>query len=81
MQCPDCGRWEPADRETGYDADELCPTCKLTRCEVCEDAEATTRRSDATAGMDYRMCADCAAGWDAAEASRCRFCGRTECDC
>lgn len=27
MTCPDCGRWAPADRATGYDADEPCPTC------------------------------------------------------
>lgn len=28
MECQVCGRWAPMDRETGYDADDLCPTCK-----------------------------------------------------
>lgn len=28
MNCPNCGCWSPPDRETGYDADELCPSCK-----------------------------------------------------
>lgn len=26
--CPVCGRWAPMDRETGYCADEICPTCQ-----------------------------------------------------
>lgn len=28
MNCPACGAWGPADPETGYDADELCPNCR-----------------------------------------------------
>ena len=27
MECKYCGRWSPVDRETGYDADDVCPTC------------------------------------------------------
>ena len=27
MECQYCGRWSPADRETGYDADDVCPEC------------------------------------------------------
>jgi hypothetical protein len=30
MMCLNCGRWAPADRETGYDADTLCPDCAET---------------------------------------------------
>ena len=28
MTCPVCGCWSPDDSETGYGADELCPSCK-----------------------------------------------------
>lgn len=27
MECERCGRWAPADVETGYDADTVCPDC------------------------------------------------------
>lgn len=27
MECKVCGRTGPADYETGYDADEICPVC------------------------------------------------------
>jgi len=27
MECPRCGRYAPPDPETGYDADDTCPTC------------------------------------------------------
>ena len=27
MICPACGRYAPPDPETGYDADDICPTC------------------------------------------------------
>lgn len=27
MTCPICGRWAPADRDTGYNADDVCPDC------------------------------------------------------
>jgi len=35
VTCPDCGRWAPADRATGYDADDLCPDC----AEGCADGD------------------------------------------
>ena len=28
MTCPVCGRYASADPETGYDADDLCPSCQ-----------------------------------------------------
>lgn len=52
MTCPNCGRWSPADPETGYDADDLCPDCAplatrspefggavVTADDECEDDE------------------------------------------
>ena len=27
MECQVCGAWAPGDRETGYDADRICPSC------------------------------------------------------
>lgn len=27
MTCPVCGFWCEADRDTGYDADGICPQC------------------------------------------------------
>ncbi|MEK9723279.1 MAG: hypothetical protein VW405_07320 [Rhodospirillaceae bacterium] len=28
MNCTECGRWWPADRQTGYDADGVCRACE-----------------------------------------------------
>jgi hypothetical protein len=28
MTCMHCGRYAPPCRETGYDADDLCPSCR-----------------------------------------------------
>ena len=28
FHCKDCGRTAPADPDSGYDADELCPDCR-----------------------------------------------------
>ena len=41
MTCDECGRWYPADRETGYDADSYCSA----ECE--EDAEAFDQEESA----------------------------------
>jgi hypothetical protein len=27
MTCAACGAWAPAERETGYDGDQICATC------------------------------------------------------
>lgn len=35
--CPSCGRWQPADPETGYSGDDLCPACpEREDCPECE---------------------------------------------
>lgn len=31
MTCTICGRYAEPDRETGYDADEMCPSCAYDR--------------------------------------------------
>ena len=28
MTCPTCGAFAPGDPASGYDADELCPSCQ-----------------------------------------------------
>lgn len=28
MSCPVCGRYGEPERETGYDANDVCPTCQ-----------------------------------------------------
>ena len=33
--CRVCGRWWPADHETGYDADDLCGDCEAPSCWWC----------------------------------------------
>lgn len=37
MTCPNCGCWAPPDPETGYDADDICPSC-AELMEVIEEA-------------------------------------------
>jgi len=38
MTCPECGCTAPADPQTGYDADDLCPDCKdKSWCIYCGD--------------------------------------------
>ena len=37
--CQDCGRYSPPDRETGYDADDLCPDCRDKREQELQDSE------------------------------------------
>lgn len=35
MVCCVCGRWAQPDRETGYDADDVCPDCDAPCCWWC----------------------------------------------
>lgn len=35
MECTSCGRYAAPDRETGYDADDLCPTCRDAEVNIC----------------------------------------------
>lgn len=37
MTCPNCGREGADDPETGYSADELCPTCKADGWDIDND--------------------------------------------
>jgi predicted amidophosphoribosyltransferase len=66
MTCMDCGRWTPADRETGYDADDLCAACQderdaleeqTVRCEHCGE-EFDGRDDEATQLHVDGRCAD-----------------------
>ena len=43
MECKYCGRFAPADIETGYDADDVCPDC----------AEESERERGDDDGMEY----------------------------
>jgi hypothetical protein len=59
MTCTTCGRWAPADRETGFDADGLCRNC--ARREELSDMAASAEQdilaaSDCLRGfLDQRM--------------------------
>ncbi len=55
MTCPECGRWAPPDRETGYDVDEVCPECQYIEAvnerqmfyerQTLEECQAAFRRA------------------------------------
>jgi len=46
MICQHCGRYEPPDRETGYDADPLCPTCQAEKDNAASDDDWDRRRDE-----------------------------------
>ena len=39
MTCPVCDRWAPGDAETGYDVDDVCPTCAREGWELTTDGQ------------------------------------------
>jgi hypothetical protein len=51
MNCPSCGRYGEPDRETGYNADELCPDCAREKDDCAADDAADARR-------DYELSID-----------------------
>jgi hypothetical protein len=46
MTCQNCGRYAPADAETGYDADELCPECEREKDQCAYDEAADAARAE-----------------------------------
>jgi hypothetical protein len=44
VNCPNCGRYGEPDRETGYDADELCPDCAREERDCARDDAADAKR-------------------------------------
>jgi len=46
VTCPNCGRYAPADAETGYDADELCPDCAACEADCASDDDWDDRREE-----------------------------------
>lgn len=44
MTCPVCGRYGRPDPETGYDGDDICPSC--ARLGWTQDADGTVTRDD-----------------------------------
>lgn len=70
MTCERCGKWAPADPETGYDADGICPECEEkedTPCDGSSDdcdgiATVTVDTSDGYLKPEH-FCASCLAAW------------------
>jgi hypothetical protein len=56
MTCTTCGRWAPADRETGFDADTLCRDC--ARQEELSDMAASAEQDILTASDCLRALLD-----------------------
>lgn len=46
MTCPNCGRYEPPDPETGYDVDSWCPDCVDEEERCARDEDADRRREE-----------------------------------
>ena len=38
MNCLKCGGWAPADPETGYDGDDICPSCQIWTTESFDES-------------------------------------------
>jgi hypothetical protein len=56
VNCPHCGRYGEPDRETGYDADELCPDCKAMRDDCQRDDAADAKRDEFLSDIDPGDC-------------------------